>query len=142
MIARYRQIARDKPFVAVGLLEGASQVVLDRGRWHEFGTENVPQRSFMRSTMKKNKKRYEALATKLAVAIVKGKRTTEDAMNYLGDEMASDIKATIGRNIAPALQPETLASKKRKGYARPGIALMATGEMIATIGRRFGRGRK
>lgn len=107
--------------------------VLRRAYFHEFGTATVPQRSFLRSTLKKNERRYAAMISKLSKRVGSGKMTVAQALNWLGSEVASDVQSTIQRNIRPRLKPATVAAKKRKGYARPNIALFATGEMFDAL---------
>lgn len=107
--------------------------VIARAYFHEFGTVNVPERSFLRSTMTRNKKRYAQMVTQLARRVAEKKMTAADALNWLGTEVASDVQSTIQRNIRPRLQRATVDSKKRKGYARPNIALYATGEMFDAL---------
>lgn len=107
--------------------------VLQRAYFHEFGTVNVPERSFLRSTVNKNKARYAKLAAQLAKRVAAKKMTSKQALDWLGIEVASDVQSTIQRNIRPRLKPATVAAKKRKGYARPNIALFATGEMFDAL---------
>jgi hypothetical protein len=51
------------------------------------------------------------------------------------------MQARIQSNIRPRLKDETVNRKKRELYTRPNIALIATGEMIESLARRF-HGRK
>lgn len=124
--------------VEVGFIHGlADPKVIERAFYHEFGTVTIPERSFIRSTMKKNARRYAAMEKRLAKQVADGKLTAKQALEWIGDEIAADMQAAIGRNIPPRLKDATIKGKKRKLYARPNIALIATGEMQQSLSRRF-----
>ena len=95
---------------------------------HEYGSPaaNIPERSFIRSTVDKNREAYNATVRKIAGLILDGK-DTEPALNLFGMRVANDIKRTIQQGIPPPLQPETVA---RKGSTKP---LVDTGQLLSSI---------
>ena len=86
---------------------------------NEFGTEDghIPARSFVRSTYDKMRERLTADAAKLAGSIVDGKMDLTRALNILGAELATGIRAAVtqGAGIPPPNAPSTLARKEAKG---------------------------
>lgn len=95
---------------------------------HEFGSPvaNIPERSFLRSTMDTNRAKYTKEIQRIATKIFDGK-TAYAAMNLLGMRAANDVKNTIRAHVPPPLQPETVA---RKGSSTP---LIDTGQVINSI---------
>jgi hypothetical protein len=102
--------------------------------FHEFGTETVPARSFIRAPLRENRERYKALGATLMRKYVNGEESNLQRLAMqLGNEMLSDMQARLIRGIPPRLQPDTVAGKRRHGYARPDVALYATGALYASI---------
>lgn len=99
------------------------------GAVHEFGSPaaNIPERSFLRSTVDAHKEAYNQHIEDAARDVVHGKYTVEQTLNRLGARAAADVKATIRKGIPPPLQPETVA---RKGSTKP---LVDTGQLISSI---------
>lgn len=95
----------------VGLPKGSNNYpdgtsVIMVGTVHEFGSpsRNIPERSFLRSTMHMNGRFYKKLLEKLAKKIMKGDMTSSKAMNILGLQVESDVKARITDLSEPALK--------------------------------------
>ena len=80
---------------------------------HEFGAPlaNVPERSFIRSTVDDRLKLWRRLLTRLGGQIYALETPVESALNTVGLRMASDIQRTInkGRPEWDDLQPATIA---------------------------------
>jgi hypothetical protein len=107
------------PRVKVGVLGGTDDnEVLEYGVKHEFGdpTNNIPQRSFLRTTMNNYKDEF---GTKIANGREKiyGEIMRGDYLTFLsrcGEQWKNYVKATFaaeGPNWKP-LQPSTLAARK------------------------------
>lgn len=96
---------------------------------HEFGTDKIPERSFMRSTFDAKRDTYEALVEKMAPQVIDGKMKLKRLLSLVGMKMTADIKHAVksGAGIPPPLQPETV---KRKGSSR---ALVDTAQMINAL---------
>lgn len=88
--------------VKVGLPKGSNDYpdgtsVIMVGAVHEFGSHarNIPQRSFLRSTVQEKRRPYKKLFAKLGGAILLGKMTPEKALNLLGLQAQSDVRQKI-----------------------------------------------
>ena len=126
----------------VGLLEGATVSgeagdaalpVAAIAAFHEFGTAQIPARSFMRSTLEKRGKDW----VKVAVAYLKANPAKiVEALASVGEVAAKDIQVTIEAGIAPALKPATIKAKMRRGKTKEGkpeLPLVDTGAMQEAI---------
>lgn len=107
---------------------------------HENGTQKIPRRSFLRSTMKARGKHYQAKFKAALVNYVAGSDLDKELM-IIGTQLASDVRKTIQRGIKPALAGGTIASKKARGLAKPHVALYATGALFNAIKARIAKGR-
>lgn len=135
--ANLEHLAERAAHVNVGL-GGNDEKVFLYGKVHEFGSANVPQRSFVRSTVENNNPKYRQvlrgiLVTELASALKGAKSNSAGQLDQLGRQAAADIRAKIKSNIGPALQPETISRKKLAGYPQPTTALIATGKLMASV---------
>ncbi len=115
--------------------------VTDVAMAHEYGTRTVPKRSFLRDTLKLNRKKYDRiLKERLPQMIKRGwVGSVAGALEGLGTIIVADVRKRILRGIEPALKPETVARKRRQGLARPKTALYATGALYNAIKARLGR---
>ena len=124
---------KGRPSVAIGIQgekgnqdrDGLTNVML--GTIHEFGTANIPERSFLRSTFDENYKKYiqeyNALFTKaIASGDLKGN------LMLLGEKVRSDVLKKIKSKLQPALSAATIA--KKGGEDTP---LIDTGQMWNAI---------
>ena len=99
--------------------------VLDVALWHEFGTNNMPERSFIRASFDQNAKKYGELNKKLLVKIYSGKMTVEKALDILGFTIENDIKTFIkSGDINPDSQ---------RAINEGGTTLWDTGQLINSI---------
>lgn len=98
---------------------------------HEFGSPaaNIPERSFLRSTVDANREAYHKAIDRVAQHKLDGKDTSQE-LDRLGMRVAADVKRTIQAGIDPPLQPETIA---RKGSSKP---LVDTGQLITSVSHR------
>lgn len=129
-----------KPFVKIGYPKEKSSTdaeketsddsesfvtVLDVALWHEFGTNNMAERSFVRSSFDQNRKKYEELNKKLLVKIYSGKMTVEKALDILGFTIENDIKAFIKDG---EVNPDS-----QRAIDEGGTTLWDTGQLINSI---------
>jgi phage gpG-like protein len=108
--------------------DGHGETTAEIGAVHEYGDEarNIPQRSFLRSTIRKNQERYIKLLAKAAAEVVfEGK--PDLAMLKVGLIAAGDVRMRIAEGIPPALSEKTIA---RKGSSTP---LIDTGQLRSSI---------
>jgi phage gpG-like protein len=101
--------------------------VVEVATFHEFGTSNVPQRSFLRDTIDEKQRSYMRIAQVLSGEIIDGKRDPIQALNLLGEKIKTDVVQRITDGIPPELAPETI---ERKGSDVP---LIDTGQLRQSI---------
>lgn len=127
--------------VAVGILEGATYSgetgnvglpVAAVAAAHEFGTEHIPARSFMRSTLAK---RGNDWIKTVAAYLKANPGKIKEAFALIGEVSSKDMQAAIEEGIAPALAYETIMAKARRKGAkgRPALPLVDTGTMQESI---------
>ncbi len=98
---------------------------------HEFGAPqaNIPERSFIRSTVDDQLKTWQHLLGKLGGSIYALELPVEGALEIVGLKMSSDIQRTINKGNPDwdALKPATIA---RKASAK---ALIDTRELLRSV---------
>lgn len=103
----------------------------------EFGApeKNIPPRPFMRPAKMEHAQEWKELFQKGAKAIHKGRKTEEDILNELGDQIISDIRSAIMDVHFPPLKEQTLKARRGKGnYSdKP---LIDTQRMFDTLDKR------
>lgn len=82
----------------------------------EFGSpqNNIPPRSFMRTTIKERKQSWRDLAMQGAKAILNGKADVELVFEGIGQQAAGDIKKKISEITSPPLKTATIRARLRK----------------------------
>jgi hypothetical protein len=128
--------------VAVGILGGATYSAESKSPGlpvavvaaaHEFGTKNVPARSFMRSTLAKKKEEWIRF---FSVMLKVNRGNPRAAFAGLGEAAAKDMLQAIEDGLKPALKPATVLAKlKRKGKeGSPDLPLVDTGTLEKALG--------
>lgn len=113
--------------------EGPTLSNADIASFHEFGTtfedgsENIPQRSFIGSSIDELRPELKELSKKLQGQILVGKLTTKQALGLLGEKVKAHIINKINSGIDPGNAPETII---RKGSTTP---LIDTGQLKQSI---------
>jgi hypothetical protein len=102
---------------------------VDLAMVHEFGTDRVPQRSFIRTSFDANQAKYIERMRLLVQAIYDRKLNIRTALGLLSTEVASDIRNLVreGSGIPPPNAPATIAAK---GSSH---TLMDTGQLVGAI---------
>lgn len=97
--------------VKVGLPKGSNDYpdgtsVIMVGAVHEFGSaiRNIPQRSYLRTAINENRKKYKKLMKQLALQILSGKITTRKALSIIGLEAQNDVVNKITDIKEPPLK--------------------------------------
>ena len=129
-----KQLPRDPVEITVGvhasegnMTHSAGTSVGDIATWMEFGTQTVPQRSFIRGWADERAAWIaETLRTQFT-QVIAGKRPIEQAAERIALAFEGDVKQRILRNIPPPLKPATIA---RKGSS---LALVDTGALRNSI---------
>lgn len=131
---RYSQASLAGMRVKIGLPKGAADYpdgtsVIMVGAVNEFGSDDgdIPERSFLRSAMRRFKRQHNALIVKLAKAVTSGNQSPEIALGQLGTVAASHVQDQIRDTTSPPNAPSTI---KAKGSSHP---LIDTGHLIQSI---------
>ncbi|MDR3037878.1 MAG: hypothetical protein LBV21_01065 [Candidatus Adiutrix sp.] len=121
--------------VKVGILGGATysdgSPAAAIAAIHEFGTANIPPRSFLRSTLAEKHKEWAEAGGQM-LAITKG--DARKALAFTGELSSKDIQAKLSEGrVTPALKAATVAAKAKKGKQYPDIPLVDTGTLMESI---------
>jgi hypothetical protein len=108
--------------------------VLEVATYNEFGTENVPERSFLRAWFDANEPAISEILRKQLGLVVAGKLTSEQALARVGAWCVGQIQQRIADGIDPANAPATIAAK---GSSTP---LIDTGTLRSSISYRVDEG--
>lgn len=98
------------------LEEGSSLTLAELALVHEYGTDTIPERSFMRSTLLARRGDLAALQAKVFKRILARELTARAAMELIGEQCVSWIRAAIVAGIDPPLATATIL---RKGSTKP-----------------------
>ena len=101
--------------------DGTSVIMV--GSVHEFGSplNNIPQRSFLRSTIESGRQEYKSLFRKLTLKIIRNQITKSNALRLIGLQVQGDVQAKITDGIEPQLK------------SRDGTPLIDTGHLRQSI---------
>lgn len=103
--------------------------------YHEFGTVNIPARSFLRSTRDEQREKW----ARQFLGVIQGRLLQNGiirrGLTAVGQSMQADIREKINSNIPPALKPETVNAKIRakKAVNSPDLALVQYGYLQKAI---------
>ena len=123
--------ALESKTLQVGILKDAGTnktgaFIADYACANEFGTKDIPARSFIGSTCDEQSKKWDAMIDKM---IDDPSYNEERLIGLLGEQIVADIKETITyRNILPKLSEQTI--KRKKGSTK---TLIDTGIMRNSI---------
>lgn len=136
-IRRLETVAKEmnKPGqVKVGLPAGSNNYpdgtsVIMVGAVHEFGSipRNIPERSYLRSTLHERKRQYKLLFVQLGKRIATGEMTSLKAMRILGATVQGDVQNKIRKISSP---PNAAMTVLEKGSSSP---LIDTGHLRQSI---------
>lgn len=110
--------------------------VIDVATFHEFGTKDIPERSFIRSNDRKNKDKYKKMIQNGMIKVLKGELEPFQVLGLVGEQVTSDIKGGITAGLKPDLDPKTI---ERKGSSKP---LIDTGQLLNSITYKVGGAKK
>lgn len=110
---RELQVARVTE-VVIGVQQGADnegQQIAEYAAYNEFGTESIPERSFMRSAFDENVAEIQRDMTAQYGRVQAGQITVRTALGLVGLRHQDHIKNKIDTNIPPPNSPVTIALK-------------------------------
>lgn len=96
-------------------------------RIHEHGTRHTPKRPFVAPALAKNRGKYLKLAGESFIPIVRGKKTTNQLWQLVGQEAVKDVQDYMVTATFTSLSPKTI---KQKGSSKP---LIDTGQLRQSI---------
>lgn len=108
---------------------GAS--VVDVGMWNEYGTPDIPERSFLRSTIAANRNKYQGAFKKAYLEAIRGGMNLRASAAFIGNTARDDIKQKIEDIKDPGNAPSTIA---KKGFDNP---LIETRKLWGSIKWKF-----
>lgn len=105
---------------------------------HEFGTKNIPERSFVRPAYDKNKGTINKLIVDLHKKVLMGDISIEKALDILGLKNTQMMREAIDKLPGPPLSEKTVARKKSDAL------LIDTGQLRKSIqyAKHVGKGGK
>jgi len=135
--------AGKKPYVKIGILSSTGSMskkssnrksksaltVLDVGVYNEFGTKDIPQRPFIRTTYDEKKESWFSTIRSLSAVMISGKITAKKILGIVGLQAVADTKKTI-KSTHPSWPPNKPSTIKRKKSSKP---LIDTGQLINSI---------
>jgi hypothetical protein len=156
LVERLYGMAKEKPVVRVGLLakdgdrpyvrkadqasndNGADEAItiLQVGIFNEFGTDRIPERSFIRAWFDEHQAEIRDKFTVLMKSVVRGDRTKEQILDIIGLWCVGSIQQRISAGIGPE-NAESTVKAKGKGSSTP---LVDTGSLRSSISYEIGGG--
>lgn len=100
--------------VVIGVQEGSKadgQTIAEYAAYNEFGTENIPERSFMRSSFDENVSSIKNDMDRRYGQVMRGEISVRTALGLVGLRHQDQIKNKIDTNIPPPNSPVTIAIK-------------------------------
>lgn len=94
---------------------------------NEFGTDTIPERSFLRSTFDEEQENLKTISAGEAQAIIEGTKTVDVSLALMGEYFTGRVQAKIHSHPPPPNSPETIARKGSSG------TLIDSGAMVQAI---------
>jgi hypothetical protein len=113
--------------VTIGLHGDVGGDILSRGIYNEFGTDKIPERSFIRAGFDTEKNNISNDMIKIAERIISGQMKVKTGLNLLGDSTKGRIQEFAIDLRDP---PNAQSTIDAKGSSNP---LVDTGQMIGSI---------
>jgi hypothetical protein len=107
-------------YVSIGIFggrapDGAS--IAQYAAVHEFGSDTIPERSFIRGNDDERRTDYQKAIESGVYRIIRGTATVGDILWALGARVQADIKRRITAGIDPPLSAAYAAEKARRGWS-------------------------
>jgi hypothetical protein len=102
--------------IDVGILEDEAHgddaiTMLELGTIHEFGTDTIPERSFIRAWFDEEEPELRIKFAELMKSVVEGKRTKDEILELMGLYCVGRIQARMSEGVPPPNAPSTVARK-------------------------------
>lgn len=123
--------------------EGDGLTVAQLAAIHEFGIGVVPERSFLRSTVRAERRKIAKNMALAAERVIEGKLTPKKALGLVGEDLVGKIKSRIVNRQIPQDLADATIKRKERSNVRSGFgtgALIDTGQLLNSITQKVGRG--
>jgi len=107
--------------------------VADVATWQEYGTDTIPERPFMRTTMTQNRDEYFRLMRSMLISIIRGRASSQRSIATVALRIKNDIQDSIIRWMTP---PNAFSTEDKKGFNDP---LVDTEHMLENVEWRISR---
>lgn len=97
--------------VQAGDVNDDSQLIAEYAAYNEFGTEKIPERSFMRTAFDENLPAIKKDMDNRYAQMLAGQVTARQALGLIGLRNQDFIKTKIDTNIPPPNAPATIEQK-------------------------------
>jgi len=129
----------DKAYVTIGVHDDAGKYtegnpppdVVEVALWMEYGTKNIPERSFIRSTVDEHRSQINQWREQALRQIMFDGKSVKDALESIGFKVQALIQNKIKSNVPPPLADSTAARKRKSGVAP--VTLINTGLLLRSI---------
>ena len=112
---------------ARGRKQKAGINIADYAAKNEFGSGNIPERSFLRSFFDENINLIETFVSKIYGQIIDGNKTIENGLGQIGTQLQDGVKQKIRQIRTPPNSPKTILLK---GSSKP---LIDFEQMISAV---------
>jgi hypothetical protein len=119
--------------VDVGVFANQGSDLVIYAASNEFGTNEIPERSFLRAGIDEGRRRLQEFAKSQAVRVLLGKIKKKNALKLLGLKAEEGVIRKIDKG---PFKPNAPATIKKKGSSKP---LIDTGRLRQAITSRVGR---
>lgn len=106
-----KQFGKGPSGVKVGLPKGSNDYpdgtsVIMVGAVHEFGSDkmNIPQRSYLRSTVIEKKRDYKDMLRRVSYKVIRGELSLKKGLGLVGLQVQTDVQGKITDIDSPPLQ--------------------------------------
>lgn len=123
-------------YVTIGVHEGAGQYPGGQGvyqvaLWNEFGTEHIPERSFVRATIDENESKINKWRDEMMDNVITKNWSVEKALTTMGFRIQVLIQNKIKSNVPPVNAPGTIKAKQKAGV--PQVTLQNSTLLLRSI---------
>jgi len=124
--------------------EGEKLRLVDIATIHEYGSfaRRIPERSFIRATVKENTAAYKQIMLLMAKQVLDPRKRLDPlkALAILGERVKADIQKRIRAGIGPELSERTLEARRRAG-SESTLPLVVTGQLVNSISYEVRKGK-
>lgn len=95
--------------ILVGIVGEVDSEVMEVARTHEYGTETMPERSFLRASFDQDQEKLGAIVSEQVNKVIDGRTSADAAANAIGAQAAQLVQNFIDDN---RVKPQSDFSKK------------------------------